>query len=74
MIVRMNVVSCVFAAVLVLFCALVWGWVFFRVYRNLNFNDFSLTMDLSSMQSYRISLHIMFDKHNTKNWAITIDL
>ena len=49
----MKVVSCVFAAVLVLFCALVLGWGVFRVYRNLNFNDFSLTMDLSIIPSHR---------------------
>ena len=74
MIVRMNVALCVFAAVLVLFCALVLGWGVFRVYRNLNFNDFSLTMDLSIIPSYRTSLCSMFDKHNAKNWAIIIDL
>ena len=43
-------------------------------YRNLNFNDFSLTMDLSIIPSYRTSLCSMFDKHNAKNWAIIIDL
>ena len=59
---------------LVLFCALVLGWGVFRVYRNLNFNDFSLTMDLSIIPSYRTSLCSMFDKHNAKNWAIIIDL
>ena len=74
MIVRMNVVLCVFAAVLVLFCAVLLGCGFFRVLQNLNFNDFSLTMDLSIIPSYRTSLCIMFDKYNTKNWAIIIDL
>ena len=35
---------------------------------------YKITMDLSIIPSYRTSLCIMFDHHNTKKWAIIIDL